>query len=173
MEGCTHGFYFKKIIFILIIILFFIQHAFSLKKSIKCPLTFKTSQTWHEFHLKPYEKNFKFEKWVLRSLITFKSKDAVKLQALTLQWKGKNLNHLSASLYIKKHANESLFPIEKNLVCDGTWNRTQQQIIFKLNEKIVAVNDYYLVLSFPRTLEPFVKHGTFSVTKTDLLAWTP
>lgn len=151
----------------------FISYALCLEKAVEYPLTFKTSPAWQEFSLKPYERSFKFEKWVCQSLITFKSKKALKLQALTLQWGGKKLNHLSASLYVKKYSNSLLLPIEENLVSDGVWNRTQQQIVFKLNEKIVAVNDYYLVLSFPRTLESFVKRGTFSVAKTDLLAWSP
>ena len=126
------------------------------------------TNTWREFQLKatnPYHQ----EKWAWMWSLTLKSKKAVKLRQLNLQWQGEKINSIFASLYQKRENDKQLIPIEKNLVCDGTWNIKKQQLTFNLNEKIIATNKYYLVLSFPQTLETTIKNGTFALPKNNSL----
>jgi len=126
------------------------------------------TNTWREFQLKatnPYHQ----EKWAWMWSLTLKSKKAVKLRQLNLQWRGEKINSIFASLYQKRENDKHLIPIEQNLVCDGAWNVKKQQLTFNLNEKIIATNKYYLVLSFPQTLETTIKSGTFAVPKNNSL----
>ena len=55
--------------------------------------------------------------------------------------------------------------IEKNVISDGTWNKQQQDITFNLDEKIVAVNTLYLVLSFAPQEEQKLQSGSFKLAK--------
>ncbi len=83
-----------------------------------------------------------------------------------MQWRGEKINDMSAALYQKKECDDLLVPIEQNLVCDGHWDKYTQQLIFSPNEKIVAVNKYYLMISFPKSLEKKIKHGKFAILTT-------
>lgn len=126
------------------------------------------TNTWREFQIKatnPYHQ----EKWAWMWSLTLKSKKAVKLRQLNLQWRGKKINSIFASLYQKREQDKLLIPIEQNLVCDGAWDTKKQQLTFNLNEKIIATNKYYLVLSFPQTLESTIKTGTFTLPKNNSL----
>ncbi len=90
-----------------------------------------------------------------------KSKEALRLNNLTFEWVGASLDDISASLYNKKNYEKQIIPIEDNLVSDGIWNKKSQALSFSLDEKIVAVNTYYLVLSFPQRLESTLTSGKF------------
>ena len=130
--------------------------------------TLQTTNTWHIF---PASNNIlnKKEKTALIGAITLKSKNATRLTKIILQWDGKPLPQVNASLYHKRRARDPLILIEKNLIGDGTWNITKQQLVFNLNEKIVSKHDYYLVVNFPSFLEPIVKSGHFSPARQDSL----
>ncbi len=128
--------------------------------------TLSSTDTWKEFEPKQKKDvGLTQKKWVWTNSIVLKSKDALKLKMLILQWVGEKIDHLSASLYYKRDKEECVLPIEKNLVCDGCWNKKKQQIVFHVNEKIVAVNTYSLVLSFAHTIEDIIKSGTFVISK--------
>ena len=131
-------------------------------------LSLTSTATWKEFGLTSDIQNTAKEKWVWISSITFKSKEALKLKTLRIQWQGGLLDNLSAALFVKKRRDVCVIPIEKNLVCDGQWDKKRQQIVFSLNEKIVATNDYHLVLSFPRPLEEILKKGQFVLSAKNL-----
>jgi hypothetical protein len=125
-------------------------------------LSLDTTSTWYEFHLNGSKLKKETYAWI--SFITFKSKQAISLKQLNFKWAGKLLNtdKISASLYQKKeNNNEPIIPIEENLICDGKWNQKKQEIVFHLNEKLVALNKYYLVLSFPENFKPKIKNGEF------------
>jgi len=129
------------------------------------------TNTWREFQLKatnPYLQ----EKWAWMWSLTLKSKKALNLRQLNLQWRGEKIDTIFASLYQKREKDLQLIPIEQNLVCDGMWDQKKQQLTFNLNEKIVATNKYYLVLSFAETLEPKIKKGTFTIPKNNSLKIT-
>ncbi len=132
-------------------------------------LSLNSTNTWHELNIdNSYLENQKTA-WI--GSIIFKSKNALKLEQLCLKWEGTfiNTNKISASLYTKKEKDEILIPIEKNLVVDGEWNKTEQEITFKLDEKIIAINKYYLVVSFPEKIKPNLQKGSFNVCNNDLL----
>jgi hypothetical protein len=125
-------------------------------------LSLNTTTTWHEYI--SHSPNLKKETCAWISFITFKSKQTFNLKQINLKWIGAsiNSNKISASLYQKKENNNApLIPIEENLVGDGKWNKSSQEIIFDLNEKLVAINKYYLVLSFPEKLKTKIKNGEF------------
>ena len=125
-----------------------------------------TTATWQEFSLKNQSPTSATHKWAWIGLITLKSKEPLTLERLTLQWNGKKIKKMSASLYQKKKEKDpTLIPIQDNLVCDGIWNPAQQQLTFFLNKKVVAVNKYYLVLNYPVKVEDTVKHGHFSLKR--------
>lgn len=126
-----------------------------------------TTPTWKEYPITNKMLRFDKEKWAWTSSFILKSKQPFKLTNLVLDWKGKKLDKVFASLYHKKER-DSLIPIQKNLVCEGTWDAAKQQLMFSLNEKIIAVNKYHLVLSYPKRLEPSVKTGRFVVRNTTM-----
>lgn len=131
------------------------------KKALQTFCSLSTTSTWREFTLTPSIDELKNEKWVWTTLLTFKSKEAHKLETLTLSWTGKPISTLSASLYQKQKYNDNLIPIEQNLVADGLWDEKKQKLTFSVNEKLIAINQYYLVLSFPSDKEHIVKNGKF------------
>ena len=59
-------------------------------------------------------------------------------------------------------------PVAKNLVCDGVWNKNRQEVMFQLNEKLIAVNKYHLVISFPNKIKGFIQKGSFNVSDDSL-----
>jgi hypothetical protein len=128
-------------------------------------LSLSTTLTWQEFNLEHQNSYLQKKNSAWTALITIKSKEAKRLQQITLQWTGKRICSMQASLYRKARSEQELIPIEENLVCDGNWNNQSQQITFALDEKIVAVNEYYLVLSFPKKIERKLRHGQFTLAQ--------
>lgn len=126
-------------------------------------LSLSSTTTWQEFTFSPSITALNEKKFAWIGLLTLKSIEPLKLKELHLQWVGDKINNLHASLYNKKDTINELIPIEENLICDGTWNETNQELIFFLNKKVVAVNKYYLVLNFPSDDASKLKHGYFVV----------
>lgn len=122
-----------------------------------------TTSTWKEFVLHHDLPEFKQKKWAWIGLITMKSKIPLKLKTLNLQWYGRKINELQASLYQKKEMDSTLIPIQQNLVCDGTWNTKKQELTFNIDQKVVSINNYYLVLSFSKHEENAIKSGKFTL----------
>jgi len=110
-------------------------------------------------------------KWVLVGSITFKkkSKDPIFIETISLHWNGENIPNLVASLYKKNFAKDFL-PIEKNLVCDGIWNKTKQTLIFNFDEKetLAPTSTFYIVLTIPDSLEDILTTGTFLLEEENL-----
>lgn len=132
-----------------------------------------TTSTWREYSHHAPQVNFFKEKWAWASSLTLKSKKPVKLTTLTLQWQGPQLDSLAAALYQKKERESKVIPIQKNLVCDGIWHQASQKLIFKLDEKIVAVNRYHLLLSYPKHVESQLKNGRFFIADMQTTAIRP
>lgn len=122
-----------------------------------------STTTWLEFKLNQSVPLISAKKWAWIGSITLKSKIPLKLEKLNLQWFGKKISSLQASLYQKKETDPELIPIEKNLVCDGSWNNQSQELSFNINQKVVSVNNYYLLLSFPSSEEKAIKSGYFTL----------
>lgn len=133
-------------------------------------LSLCSTTTWRDFSLKNANDQFQHDRWAWTWSLTLKCKSAFKLHQLTLQWMGKEIGSIYASLYQKKDRDPILIPIQENLVSEGAWDNKNQQLVFAMDEKIVATNKYYLVLSFPQTIERHVRQGTFIVpTKESLV----
>lgn len=124
-------------------------------------LSLITTTTFYEFTQNNEELNN--DKWAWLGLITLRSRKTLKLKQISLRWNGESLDikNLSASLYQKKHSEKILIPIEENFICDGHWDTKKQEISFEMDEKIVAVNKYYLVINFPEQFNAKIKSGSF------------
>ena len=85
----------------------------------------------------------------------------MRLENIKFKWNGKKLSKIEASLYKRKKEKDDLIPLEDNIVSDGKWNPSNQEISFNLNEKLIAVNKYFLVVSYPKGLESHLKQGIF------------
>jgi hypothetical protein len=131
-----------------------------------------TTTTWREYQVKAPEITFNKEKWAWTCSLTLRSKQALKLSTLVLQWKGERITQLAAALYQKKERDISVIPIQKNFICDGIWSPSHQQIIFTPDTKIVAVDNYHLVVSFPKESENIIKHGKFVIVDAHLSTMT-
>ena len=145
-------------------------------KILEDSFSLSSTSTWKEFSLTQNPYQFKDEKWVWVSSITVKSKEALKLKQLSIQWHGKRgekIDTLSAALFSKRREDLCVTPIEENLVCDGIWDKKKQQIIFNIDKKVVSTNDYHMVLSFPHNTESLLKRGKFVLFKKKLLSITP
>ena len=101
--------------------------------------------------------------WAWTGTLTFKSKKPLKLQHIELCWKGPFVKNLAASLYEKGEFESTLIPIKDNLICDGSWNPQNQKLSFHLNEKIIAVNKYHLVLSLSSSATNILQKGHFEI----------
>ncbi len=125
---------------------------------------------WEDLDKNDAQKTAAFgSKWILAGSITFekKAKDPVSLHRLHLQWLGKDLANLTASLY-RKLPDKDFYPIEANLVCDGVWCEKKQTIIFTFDEQknIGPRTIFYLILTVPQDppeLEYMIKQGSFSL----------
>lgn len=125
------------------------------------PYTFSTTSTWCEFPFNNKLIKTQNEKLALIELITLRNKQPLRLKNLKLKWNGEPIDNIFASLYKKKESKDQLIPIEENLICDGVWNPKAQQLIFKINKKIISLNKFYLVLRFPNAIEDKLKKGSF------------
>jgi len=105
------------------------------------------------------------KKWAWTSDIVLKSPLAINGTSFILRWHGRKIPNLFASLFKKKSSDQSIIPIEQNLIGDGHWNSKKQEIMFTLNSKIVATNRYHLVLNFSPSLEKQLRSGHFSLVK--------
>jgi len=128
-----------------------------------------SSFAWHDLgynHHLTCSTKYHPEKCVNIGCITFRCKTKLKLQKLKLQWTGEKLIHqIASSLYKKKKESQPLLLIEENVVCDGKWNEKKQQLTFPINEKVVATNTYYVIISFPCREEHKLKSGTFKFSE--------
>jgi len=124
--------------------------------------TLKTISTWKDFNndSKSQLTIEDQEKKALTVELIFRSKETIKLKKLVLQWNGDFLDDISASLYQKKE-NDDLTFINKNFVCDAKWDNKKQQIIFTLDEKLIAINKYYLIINYMPKIESKLKEGCF------------
>jgi hypothetical protein len=122
--------------------------------------------TWKEFCLYTPPPNLRHETRAWTGFVTLKSKEPLKLTTLVLQWQGEKVWKLAASLYQKKERHKELIPIQENWICDGHWDAHAQQLRFTMNEKLVAVNQYHLVLNFPKHAKHKIRKGSFVIKST-------
>jgi len=155
----------KKIVWCIFLSLFLVQTAAAKLPFSKQPDFFSLSATttWREYKLAIPKLQFAKEKWAWACSLTLKSKQPLKLTNLVLQWRGEKIDKICAALYQKKEREKLVIPIQKNLISDGTWNPEKQQLIFSLNEKVIAVNKYHLFLSFPKQVEKKIRKGKFVI----------
>lgn len=155
-----------RIIYILLIFLIGLAGAKPLRGVVIFSLS--SSFTWHDLgynHHLTCSTECHPEKCVNIGYITFRCNKKLNLQKLKLQWTGKSIHQIASSLYKKKKKAQPLLLIEENVVCDGKWNKKKQQLIFPINEKVVATNTYYVILSFPCREEDKLKSGTFKFSE--------
>lgn len=105
-------------------------------------------------------------KWVIIGSITFKkkAKEPVNLTRLYLRWNGERLDTFVGSLY-KKPDDKDFLAIQDNLVCDGTWDTSNQTLLFNFDHKqtLGITNIFYVVLTIPEDVEPQIKQGSFEL----------
>jgi hypothetical protein len=105
-------------------------------------------------------------KWVIIGSITFKkkAKEPVNLTRLYLRWNGEHLDTFVGSLY-KKPEDKDFLAIQDNLVCDGTWDTSNQTLLFNFDQKqtLGLTNIFYVVLTIPEHVEPQIKQGSFEL----------
>jgi hypothetical protein len=110
-------------------------------------------------------------KWILAGNIILKNKsrDCINLKKLHLQWHGKPVDNLIASLY-QQNPDKQFYPIQDFLLSDGVWHKNQQTLIFNFEKTclIGANNIFYLVLTVPTHLEAILQEGYFSLVETTL-----
>ena len=158
----------RRLIILLITLLPLSMHAASKPKTYDTHLfSLCSTPTWREYALDNKKIRFNKEKWAWTESFILKSKKPFQFTTLVLEWKGKKIDALAASLYHKKER-EILVPIQQNLISQGCWNAEKQQLEFTLNEKVVAVNKYHLMLSYPNRLEEQLKFGKFVVKNTTM-----
>lgn len=127
---------------------------------------------WNNLEQKNTKQEIFGGQWILIGSITFRkrSKEEIKLDHIRLSWHGDKIERLNGSLYTK-HPHKKFIPIEENLLCDGTWDTVSQNLILDFSNRkqtLGAINIFYIVLTVPEQLEPTLKKGHFSLTKSYL-----
>ena len=122
-------------------------------------------------HSNTKEKQFG-GKWILVGSITFrkKSQQLAKLEKIILQWHGDAIDYLNGSLY-KKEPSKAFLPIEDNLLCDGSWNKPEQQLMLDFRDRkqtLGSLNIFYLVFTVPESIEQKLKKGYFYLAPANL-----
>lgn len=134
------------------------------------PFELSNTSTWFNYPLETQEVKLAYDQWTWLESITVKTKKPVTLQKLTLQWRGKKIANLAAALYNKKELVEAaVIPIQKNVVAEGEWNSTRQELTFILNQKIAGRGSYHLLVSYPESCKRALKMGRFSIKKAQAL----
>ncbi len=128
---------------------------------------------WNNLEQKNTNKDaFGGRRWVHVGSLTFRKNlnRTIKLESIGLEWQGEKIEQLTGSLY-KKLPHKKFIPIEENLLCDGTWDSTNQNLTLDFSNRkqtLGPLNIFYLVLTVPEQLEPTLKKGHFFLTKTHL-----
>jgi len=106
------------------------------------------------------------DKWILAGDIIIKklAPDFISLNELNLLWKGEKINNLIGSLY-EKNSDSNFMPIEKYLICDSVWKKSEQKLILKFDKPktLYAKNKLSLVLTIPKEMEETLKKGSFTI----------
>ncbi|MFC1842759.1 hypothetical protein ACFLYU_03830 [Candidatus Dependentiae bacterium] len=127
----------------------------------------KIESKWEDLEKNNKKKMFD-DKWILAGDIIIKktASDYVSLHELHLYWNGKTLDQLIASLY-EKNSDKNFMPIERYLICDSVWKKSEQKLILKFEKPktLYAVNKLSLVLTIPKKLEKALKEGHFTIDK--------
>jgi hypothetical protein len=135
----------------------------------------QSSDLWKELSLKSHEVSKKLyrktakEKLVLVKEIIVRNRKPLLLKKLKVEWLGSRIEKLRGSLYATckktKKGKENLKATEENLLCDGKWDKEEQEFIFQPNEKLVAVNKLYIAVLFKSKVEDKIKRGRFAAPK--------
>jgi hypothetical protein len=91
---------------------------------------------------------------MLSSVLEFKKKKAFGsffLDKLIFSWRGNHFCDLYAALYKKPIANK-FSPFQEHLVCESSWNASDQKLVFNINHplQIEAETALYLVITVPQ-----------------------
>jgi len=141
-------------------------------KALSEPFSIKLEPKWKDLWI-DLEKNKKRkifqDKWILVGEIIIRktASDYVSMHELHLTWHskdGKKLEKLIASLY-EKNSDKNFMPIEKYLICDSIWKKSEQRLILKFEKPktLYAVNTLSLVLTVPNDMIETLKNGHFTI----------
>ena len=91
-------------------------------------LSLSTTLTWQDFNLEQRNTSLQKKQSAWTALITIRSKKAMRLLQINLQWTGELIRSMHASLYRKARVNQELIPIEEKLglctqIIEGTGYR--------------------------------------------------
>ena len=134
-------------------------------KSIFEPFSIKIEPKWED--LDKNKKTILFtEKWILACDIIIKklAPEFISMEEIHLIWKGEEIEQLIGSLY-EKNSDKNFMPIERYLICDSQWKKSEQKLILKFNtpKKLYATNKLSLVLTIPKNMETTLKKGCFTI----------
>lgn len=135
-------------------------------------LTITLTPAWQSIgHGKACEKVFGGA-WICAGTMTIKKRvnETLSLSQAAFRWHGPHLSTLHASLYRKN--SEPFLPIEENVVSDGVWHPSTQQLSFSFSKKQVLdpITTFYVVLTVPSPLERRLKKGSFELLTAHLPA---
>jgi len=138
------------------------------KKEVKITsdqFTIKIESKWEDLD-KDRKKRIFQDKWIWAGDIIIKktASDYVSLHELHLRWNGKKIEQLIASLYVNEQK-KTVMPIEKYLLCDSIWKKSEQRLILKFEKPktLYSVNKLSLVLTVPQKMEHVLKDGHFTI----------
>jgi len=147
-------------------ILHFSVHAMEEKvKTMPEQFSIKIEPKWEDLDKNKKIKIFN-DKWILACDIIIKklAPEFISLHEIHLVWKGEKIEKLIGSLY-EKNSDKNFMPIEKYLICDSKWKKSEQKLILKFDKpkKLYATNKLSLVLTIPEKMEDTLKEGCFMV----------
>jgi len=130
----------------------------------------KIEPKWEDLDKNKKTKLFS-DKWILACDIIIKklAPEFISIEEIHLVWKGKEIEELLGSLY-EKNSDKNFMPIERYLLCDSKWKKSEQKLILKFDnpKKLYATNKLSLVLTIPKNMEHTLKNGHFTI-ESDIL----
>ena len=152
-----------------------LHHATNANISERPSLRVRVTPHWHKLR-NPIPNNKK--KIVLYTRVRMRSRQPHQLKQLVLQWQPKTSHfkqgpaQLSASLYSHK-CRKQFIPVQDRWITDGQWDAQRQTLTFNMDQKLVGVVTYYVVVGFEPREEKKMFAGSLQYTDAHPLVTEP
>jgi hypothetical protein len=158
------------------VFIFYILSFLYAETAISAPFELKINSTWQPLSSDSEKKKTSKESYIHVGTIVLRKKTPkqMKIKRIILKWNPQRsgrlnakyfeLDNLAASLY-KPRYKQKILPTDEFVICDGSWDKKRQCLIFEFDEEFTLdpVNEFCLVLNIPETIKPKLHNSSFKL----------